>query len=96
MLKMRLARVGKKKQPTYRIVIADARAPRDGAFVEILGHYNPRTEPTTFEVDADKVRAWLWKGAQPTERVQKLLTARGIDRGATRPEATPAAAASEA
>jgi small subunit ribosomal protein S16 len=78
---MRLARVGKKKQPTYRIVIADARAPRDGAFVEILGHYNPRTEPTTFEVDVEKVQAWLWKGAQPTERVQKLLTARGIDRG---------------
>jgi small subunit ribosomal protein S16 len=78
---MRLARVGKKKQPTYRIVIADARAPRDGAFVEIIGHYNPRTEPTTFEVDVAKVQAWLWKGAQPTERVQKLLTARGIDRG---------------
>ena len=54
----------------------------------MLGHYNPRTEPTTFEIDADKVRDWLWKGAQPTERVQKLLTARGIDRGAERPTPT--------
>lgn len=83
MLKIRLARVGKKKQPAYRVVIADSRAPRDGAFVEIVGHYNPRTEPTTFEVDADKVRDWLFKGAQPTERVQKLLTARGIVRQPT-------------
>jgi small subunit ribosomal protein S16 len=80
LLKIRLARVGKKKQPSYRVVIADARAPRDGRFVEIVGFYNPRTEPTTFEVDADKVRGWLSKGAQPTERVQKLLTARGISR----------------
>ena len=80
MLKIRLARAGKKKQPTYRVVIADARAPRDGKYIEIVGHYNPRTEPTTFEVDADKVRDWLQKGAQPTERVQKLLTSRGISR----------------
>jgi small subunit ribosomal protein S16 len=87
LLKIRLARVGKKKQPAYRIVVADARAPRDGRYVEILGHYNPRTEPTTFEVDADKVRDWLFKGAQPTERVQKLLTARGISREAVTTEA---------
>lgn len=80
MLKIRLARVGKKKAPSYRVVIADARAPRDGRYVEIVGHYNPRTEPTTFEVDADKVRDWLSKGAQPTERVEKLLTAKGISR----------------
>jgi len=80
LLKIRLARVGKKKQPAYRVVVADARAPRDGAYVEIVGHYNPRTEPTTFEVDADKVRDWLAKGAQPTDRVSKLLTARGISR----------------
>ena len=77
MLKIRLSRVGKKKAPSYRVVIADARAPRDGRFVEIVGHYNPRTQPTTFEVNDDKVRDWLSKGAQPTERVQKLLTARG-------------------
>ena len=80
MLKIRLARVGKKKQPTYRVVIADARAPRDGAYVEIIGHYNPRTDPTTFEVDAEKVSDWLRKGAQPTERVEKLLNKRGIGR----------------
>jgi small subunit ribosomal protein S16 len=82
LLKIRLARTGKKKAPSYRVVIADARAPRDGRYVEIVGHYNPRTEPTTFEVDADKVKDWLSKGAQPTERVQKLLTARGISRDA--------------
>jgi small subunit ribosomal protein S16 len=80
LLKIRLARAGKKKQPTYRVVIADARAPRDGKYIEIVGHYNPRTEPTTFDVDADKVRDWLQKGAQPTERVAKLLNARGISR----------------
>lgn len=82
MLKIRLARVGKKKAPSYRVVIADARAPRDGRYVEIVGNYNPRTEPTTFQVDADKVRDWLSKGAQPTERVQKLLTNAGISREA--------------
>ncbi len=80
MLKIRLSRVGKKKQPSYRVVVADARAARDGAYVDIVGHYNPRTEPTTFEVDADKVRDWLSKGAQPTERVEKLLAAKGISR----------------
>ena len=62
MLKIRLARVGKKKQPSYRVVVAESHFPRDGRFVEIVGIYNPRTEPTTFEVDADKVRGWLNKG----------------------------------
>jgi small subunit ribosomal protein S16 len=80
LLRIRLARVGKKKQPSYRVVVADARAARDGRFVEIVGHYNPRTEPTTFVVDADKVRDWLAKGAQPTERVEKLLAGQGITR----------------
>jgi small subunit ribosomal protein S16 len=82
LLKIRLARTGKKKQPSYRVVVADARSPRDGRYVEIVGHYNPRTEPTTFEVDAEKVSGWLAKGAQPSERVAKLLTARGITREA--------------
>lgn len=82
MLKIRLARVGKKKAPSYRVVVADARSPRDGRYVEIVGNYNPLTEPTTFQVDADKVRDWLNKGAQPTERVQKLLTNAGISREA--------------
>jgi small subunit ribosomal protein S16 len=97
LLKIRLARVGKKKQPTYRVVIADARAKRDGAYVEIIGHYNPRTEPNTFEVDEDKARDWLRKGAQPTERMHKLLATRGLMAAPvfsnTRAEARPAAAA---
>ncbi len=80
MLKIRLTRVGKKKQPFYRVVIADARASRDGAYVDIVGHYNPRTDPTTIDFDADKVRDWLSKGAQPTERVAKLLSKQGISR----------------
>lgn len=78
MLKIRLSRVGKKKQPYYRVVVADARAARDGAFVEVVGHYNPRTEPTTFEVDVERVRSWLSKGAQPTLIVEKLLARRGL------------------
>ena len=78
MLKIRLARVGKKKQPSYRVVVADARAPRDGRYVEIVGHYNPLTEPTSFDFDEEKVRDWLSKGAQPTERVDKLLVKAGI------------------
>ncbi len=80
MLKIRLSRVGKKKQPAYRVVIADARAARDGAYIDVVGHYNPLTEPTTIELDADKVRDWLNKGAQPTERVAKLIAKQGITR----------------
>ena len=77
MLKIRLARVGKKKQPSYRVVVADARKPRDGAYVEIVGHYNPRSEPSTISVDNDKAVKWLSQGAQPTERVKKLLEISG-------------------
>jgi small subunit ribosomal protein S16 len=91
LLKIRLARVGKKKQPTYRVIIADARAPRDGAFVEIIGHYNPRTQQTTFDVDDTKVVEWLRKGAQPTERVEKLLAKRGITRETAKAAATAGA-----
>jgi len=78
LLKIRLSRVGKKKQPTYRVVIADSRAPRDGKYVEIVGSYNPRTEPDTFVIDEDKVRDWLSKGAQPTMRMHKLLARQGL------------------
>jgi small subunit ribosomal protein S16 len=96
LLKIRLARVGKKKQPSYRVVVADARAPRDGAYVEIIGHYNPRTEPATFELDEDKARGWLSKGAQPTERIHKLLATRGIVEARVyappKPKAAPQAA----
>ncbi len=70
-------RMGKKKQPTYRVVAADARSPRDGRFIEIVGHYNPRTDPSSITVDNDKAVAWLQKGAQPTETVEKLLKISG-------------------
>lgn len=76
-VKLRLMRMGKKKQPTYRVVAADARSPRDGRFIEIVGFYNPRAEPSVIDIDNDKAVGWLRNGAQPTERVQKLLTASG-------------------
>jgi len=77
-VKIRLARHGAKKAPYYRIVVADGRARRDGRFIEVVGRYNPRTNPSTVEVDVEKVDAWLAKGAQPTEAVGKLIAiARG-------------------
>ncbi|HEY1655553.1 MAG TPA: 30S ribosomal protein S16 [Candidatus Tumulicola sp.] len=78
MVKIRLRRMGAKKQPTYRFVVADARAPRDGRFIEILGHYNPRTEPRTIEVDEGKAKEWLSKGAQPSVTVRRLFAEKGI------------------
>ena len=78
MLKIRLRRTGAKKQPAYRVVVAESTSPRDGTFLENLGHYNPLTTPTTFIVQEDRVREWMQRGAQPTERVARLLTARGI------------------
>ena len=72
-VKIRLARTGAKKAPYYRIVVADSRARRDGRFLEILGRYNPRTTPSTVELDVDKAKAWVAKGAQMTETVAKLL-----------------------
>ena len=76
-VKLRLMRMGKKKQPTYRLVAADSRSPRNGRFIEILGTYEPRAEPSGIRIDDDKVLEWLRKGAQPTERVEKLLRASG-------------------
>jgi small subunit ribosomal protein S16 len=82
MVKIRLRRMGAKKQPTYRFVITDARSPRDGRFIEIVGHYNPRTDPKTIVVDEEKVKAWLAKGAQPSDPVRRLLAAKGlVERG---------------
>jgi small subunit ribosomal protein S16 len=78
MVKIRLRRMGAKKQPTYRFVVADSRSPRDGRFIAILGHYNPRTEPKTLEVDSEKAKEWLAKGAQPTETVRRLFAEKGI------------------
>jgi small subunit ribosomal protein S16 len=66
-------RMGKTKQPTYRVVAADSRAPRNGRFIEILGHYDPRQEPSVVKIDVAKADEWISKGAQPTERVAKLL-----------------------
>ena len=76
-VKLRLTRIGKKKQPQYRIVAADSRSPRDGRFIEILGHYDPRQDPSALTVDNDRAVAWLQQGAQPTERVAKLLKVSG-------------------
>jgi len=77
-VKIRLMRVGKKKQPTYRVVVADSRSPRDGRIIETIGHYGPRQEPSYVDIDADRALAWLRKGAQPTEQAQKLLTVSGV------------------
>ena len=76
-VKLRLTRVGKKKQPQYRIVAADSRSPRDGRFIQIVGTYNPRNDPSTLTVDNAKAVKWLMDGAQPTERVKKLLEISG-------------------
>lgn len=78
MVKIRLRRMGAKKQPTYRFVVADSHAPRDGRFIEILGHYNPRTEPKTLVLDEAKAKEWLAKGAQPTQTVRRLLAEKGV------------------
>jgi small subunit ribosomal protein S16 len=77
---MRLTRVGSKKNPIYRVVIADSRSPRDGKFIEIVGRYNPQTDPSTIELKEDKVREWLAKGVQPTDSVRKLLKIQGLDK----------------
>jgi len=78
-VKLRLTRVGSKKNPIYRVVAADTRSPRDGKFIEIVGRYNPQMEPSLIEFDEAKVRDWLGKGAQPTAPVAKLLKAKGIE-----------------
>ena len=71
--------MGGKKDPIWRVVVADQRSPRDGRFIENVGQYNPQTDPSTINLDEDRVRAWLAKGAQPTETVRKLLKIKGID-----------------
>ena len=76
-VKLRLMRMGKKKQPTYRVVVADGRSPRDGRFIEAIGTYEPRAEPSVVKLDNDKAVAWLRKGATPTETVEKILKISG-------------------
>jgi small subunit ribosomal protein S16 len=78
MVKIRLRRVGAKNSPSYRIVVADSRSPRDGAFINVLGHYNPLAEPAEVVVDEEQTLHWLSKGAQPTATVVRLLTQAGI------------------
>jgi len=78
MVKIRLRRTGAKKQPHYRVVVTDSKAPRDGKFIEIIGHYNPRTEPVTVEIDAERALYWLSVGAQPSAAVKRLLDKMGI------------------
>ena len=79
-VKIRLKRLGKKKAPFYRIVVADARAPRDGRFIEEIGIYDPTKEPSLFKVDEDAAKKWLSNGAQPTETVGKLFKLAGIEK----------------
>jgi small subunit ribosomal protein S16 len=77
-LRIRLRRVGKKKQPQYRIVVADSRAPRDGAFIETIGTYNPLTNPATITLDEARAKEWLGKGAMPSDRTVKILAGKGL------------------
>jgi small subunit ribosomal protein S16 len=100
-VKLRLMRMGKKKQPTYRVVAADSRSPRNGRFIEIVGIYDPRPDPSAIRIDNDKAVDWLRKGAQPTDSVRKLLEISGAwesfsgqpsTRPALAPKATPASA----
>ncbi|HEU4973323.1 MAG TPA: 30S ribosomal protein S16 [Gaiellaceae bacterium] len=77
-VKIRLTRVGSKKNPIYRVVVADSRSPRDGRFIEIVGRYNPQTDPSTIDLDEAKINDWISKGAQPTAPVSRLIKAAGI------------------
>lgn len=77
-VRMRLTRVGSKKNPIYRVVVADSRAPRDGKFIDIVGRYNPQPDPSIIEFDEEKVKDWLGKGAKPTESVERLLKAKNL------------------
>jgi small subunit ribosomal protein S16 len=91
-VKIRLMRVGKKKQPTYRVVVADARSARDGRFIEIIGQYAPRQEPSLVTIDSDRALHWLRNGAQPTEEAAKLLEISGVWDAYTQVTGKPAAA----
>jgi len=77
-VKIRLRRLGAKKAPTYRIVVADSKFPRDGRFIEEIGTYNPLTDPASVEIDADKAQAWIKNGAQPTDTVKAILKKQGV------------------
>ena len=94
MVRIRLMRVGKKKQPSYRVVVADSRSPRDGRIIEAIGHYHPRQEPSLVSIDTDRAQYWIDRGAQPSDQVRKLLTiANSPAEGAEAPAAAPKAPA---
>ena len=107
MVRIRLMRVGKRKQPSYRVVVADSRSPRDGRIIESIGHYHPRQEPSLVSIDTDRAQYWIDRGAQPSDQVRKLLTiANSPAEGAEAPapaakaptkkvKATPAASVAE-
>lgn len=78
MVKIRLRRMGAKGQPTYRVVVTDSRSPRDGRFIEIIGHYNPRVEPSEIVINKEKALSWIAKGAQPSDSVYSLLARTGV------------------
>ncbi len=77
-VRIRLTRTGRKKLPSYRVVVADSRMPRDGRFIEAIGFYDPKTDPSTIDIDADKAKSWLAKGAKPSNTVSKLLAIKGV------------------
>jgi small subunit ribosomal protein S16 len=98
-VRIRLTRVGAHKQPSYRVVVADSRSARDSRSLETLGHYNPRTNPVEFQVDAEKAQAWMAKGALPSDTVARLFRAHGVmaaEKAAPAPEPAPKAKASKA
>ncbi|HEX9342242.1 MAG TPA: 30S ribosomal protein S16 [Actinomycetota bacterium] len=95
-VKIRLMRMGMKKAPYYRVVVADSRSPRDGRFIENIGLYHPTYEPSRIEIDTDKARSWIAKGAQPTEAVANLLTIVGVEGPAERKAAAKALRATQA
>lgn len=78
-VKVRLTRTGSNKQASYRVIVSDSRSPRDGRFIEIIGHYNPRMKPAEIVIDAEKLKAWISKGAQPTDSVKMLMKTAGIE-----------------
>ena len=95
-VRVRLTRVGSKKNPIWRVVVSDQRSPRDGRFIETIGHYNPQTDPSTIRIDEERLQHWLSRGAQPTNTVKQLVRAQAKSGSApARPEPEPAAVAAE-
>jgi len=96
-VRIRLRRIGKKKQPQYRLIVADSRAPRDGRFIETIGHYNPRVEPPLIRVNEERALHWLGNGAQPSDTARSILEKAGVlQRTAAPAQASPSAPAAKA